>query len=57
MRPTRYRRGMGDSRGIVIGLLAAHEDRDLADALAADLPPALCEQVGGRRCRCGSPGG
>jgi len=48
---------MGDSRGIVIGLLAAHEDRDLADALAADLPPALCEQVGGRRCRCGSPGG
>ena len=37
---------MGDSRGIVIGLLAAHDDRDLADALAADLPPALREQVG-----------
>jgi len=28
---------MGDSRSIVIGLLAAHDDRDLADALAADL--------------------
>jgi len=37
---------MGDSPAIVIGLLAAHDDRDLADALAADLPPALREQVG-----------
>jgi hypothetical protein len=37
---------MGDSQPIVIGLLATHDDRDLADALAADLPPALCEQVG-----------
>ena len=37
---------MGDSQAIVIGLLAAHDDRDLADTLAADLPPALREQVG-----------
>ena len=37
---------MGDSQAIVIGLLAAHDYRDLADALAADLPPALREQVG-----------
>jgi hypothetical protein len=37
---------MGDSQDIVIGLLAAHDDRDLADALAADLPPALRAQVG-----------
>ena len=37
---------MGDSQAILIGLLAAHDDRDLADALAADLPPALREQVG-----------
>ena len=37
---------MGDSQAIVIGLLAAHDDRDLADALADDLPPALRDQVG-----------
>jgi hypothetical protein len=37
---------MADSSRIVIGLLAAHDDRDLAEALAADLPPALREHVG-----------
>jgi hypothetical protein len=37
---------MGDSPAITIGLLAAHDDRDLADALAADLPRALHEHVG-----------
>jgi len=37
---------MGDSQAIVIGLLAAHDDRDLADTLAADLPSALREQAG-----------
>ena len=41
-----YRPNMGDSQAIVIGLLAAHDDRDLADTLAADLPSALREQAG-----------
>src|SRR6185436_15747108 len=45
-RSTGYGPHMGDSQAIVIGLLAAHDDRDLADTLAADLPPALREQVG-----------
>ena len=36
---------MAEGNGIVIGLLAAHDDRDLADALAQQLPPALRGRV------------
>ncbi len=35
-------------RTIVIGLLAAHDDRDLADDLAETLPDALRERIGDR---------
>ena len=41
-----YGREMAETRAIVIGLLAAHDDRDLAEALAEDLPGALREHVG-----------
>jgi hypothetical protein len=37
---------MAEPRRVVIGLLVAHDDRDLAEALATDLPPALREHVG-----------
>jgi hypothetical protein len=37
---------MAETHAIVIGLLAAHDDRDLAEALAEDLPAALREHVG-----------
>src|SRR3954465_322685 len=37
---------MAETHAIVIGLLAAHDDRDLAEALAEDLPGALREHVG-----------
>jgi hypothetical protein len=36
---------MADPGTIVVGLLTAHDDRDLADALAEDLPPTLRERV------------
>jgi hypothetical protein len=36
---------MADTGGIVVGLLAAHDDRDLAEALAEDLPETLRERV------------
>src|SRR3954454_14170101 len=39
---------MADAGVIVVGLIAAHDDRDLADALAEDLPPTLRDRVDGR---------
>jgi hypothetical protein len=39
---------MADAGAIVVGLIAAHDDRDLADALAEDLPPTLRDRVDGR---------
>ena len=37
---------MPDNGDIVIGLVAAHDDRDLASALAEDLPGELRERIG-----------
>jgi hypothetical protein len=37
---------MAEKPGIVIGVVATHEDRDLAEALADDLPQALRERIG-----------
>ena len=32
--------------GVVVGVLTAHDDKDLAEALAEDLPATLRERVG-----------
>jgi hypothetical protein len=43
---TGYGETMADGGGIVIGVLTAPDDRELAETLAEDLPPALRERVG-----------